>query len=552
MKYKRGRFGRFASIRWRLTLWYVAILAAVLAVFGGIVYASQAQSLRAQQDDALRRQAQGLAAAYDPRTNQFALAAGPQDQLGSPAAKAPPASAATPTLTAAEVAKLEALKRAGSLATPAPAEKQAPAPPPSLDAADVVLLVGPDGEILQWLGPIDGADVKKILGTQVLDGAPRAGDTFFSTALSGQPYQFYTTRVLFKGAEFGTLVLGRPDLQGGQLRRLLFALLVAAPATLLVAAGGGYWLAARAMRPVRAITGAAREIGATDLGRRLNLPNRDELGELAATFDQMLDRLDAAFRRQRQFTSDASHELRTPLTIVQLEVERALAGPLPPAEQARALATIQAENAYMARLVDDLLTLARADAGRATLRREPLDLADLALGVVERLAPLARERGLRLDVAAPPEILVRGDRLYLERLLVNVVENAIKYTAGHGAWVRVAAGICGAGPAARGWVRVTDDGPGIPTEHLPHLGERFYRVDQARARDAGGPGGSGLGLAIARWVAAAHGGDLRITSDTGRGATCELHLPLNARDGTAEAQRHRGRGERTKKVRSTK
>ncbi|HEX5503455.1 MAG TPA: HAMP domain-containing sensor histidine kinase, partial [Thermomicrobiales bacterium] len=481
-KYERSRFARFASIRWRLTLWYVAILAVVLAVFGGIVYAAQVQSLRAQQDDDLRRQAQGLAAAYDPGTNRFDLAAGPANQLGTPTGKPFPQDAgATPTLNAVQVAKLDAEKRAGSLGTPAPAEQQAPpAKSPSLDATDIVILVGPGDELLQLLGPIEGPDVKKILGMQALGGAPRAGDSFFAMALSGQPYRFYTTRVLIKGAQFGTLVLGQPDQQAGQLRRLVLALLLAAPATLLVAAGGGYWLAARAMRPVRAITGAAREIGATDLGRRLNLPNRDELGELAATFDQMLDRLDAAFRRQRQFTSDASHELRTPLTIVQLEVERALAAPLPPAEQARALTAIRAENAYMARLVDDLLTLARADAGRATLRRAPLDLGDLALGVVARLAPLACERGLRLEVGALPEIPVCGDRLYLERLLLNVVENAIKYTVGHGAWVRVEAGACGVGPAARGWVRVADSGPGIPAEHLPHLGERFYRVDQAR------------------------------------------------------------------------
>src|SRR5439155_23016973 len=140
--------------------------------------------------------------------------------------------------------------------------------------------------------------------------------------------------------------------------------LLAAPGTLLVAAAGGYWLAARAMRPVQVIARTAREIGETDLSRRLKLPGRDELGQLAATFDRMLDRLEAAFTRQRQFTADASHELRTPLSIVDLEATRALGHDLTPQEYQQTITTIQQENRHMTRLVNDLLMLARADAGQ--------------------------------------------------------------------------------------------------------------------------------------------------------------------------------------------
>jgi signal transduction histidine kinase len=169
------------------------------------------------------------------------------------------------------------------------------------------------------------------------------------------------------------------------------------------------------MRPVRTITHIAREISESDLNRRLNLKSRDELGELAATFDQMLDRLQMAFDRQRQFTADASHELRTPLTIVNLEVNRALARPYTPRDYERALSIIGAENDYMSRLVNDLLILARADAGQPMLKQEELDWGDLTWEVVERLSPLARRRGLELVTDDLPELTLCGDRLYLTR-----------------------------------------------------------------------------------------------------------------------------------------
>lgn len=330
------------------------------------------------------------------------------------------------------------------------------------------------------------------------------------------------------GSIDATLIVGHPSDEARQLRQLLLALLLAAPATLLLAALGGYWLAARAMRPVRLIGRAAEAIGATDLSRRLRLPHRDELGELAASLDRMLDRLEGAFARQRQFTADASHELRTPLTIVALEADYALAAPRAPEEYARALTAIRVEAAAMARLVNELLILARADAGQLALAREPLDLSDLALIAVERLAPLARGRGVVLAAGDLPELSISGDRAYLLQMLANLVENAIKYTAGHGRRVCVSTGAQG---IAHAWVRVADDGPGIAPEHLPHLFERFYRADPSRARspDEGNagcaPGGSGLGLAIVRWVARAHGGDVLVRSAAGQGTTVEVCLP---------------------------
>jgi signal transduction histidine kinase len=305
-----------------------------------------------------------------------------------------------------------------------------------------------------------------------------------------------------------------------------------------VAALGGYWLATRALRPVRLITRAAEEIEETDLSRRLDVKSSDELGALAATFDRMLARLEAAFARQRQFTGDASHELRTPLSIVAAEAERALAAPRAPEEYRRALEVIQSENAYMGRLVGQLLTLARADAGQLGLRDEQLDLSDVALEVVERLAPLAHERGVVLRMGALPELCVRGDRTALSMALGNLVENAIKY-AGHGeqpegGYVRVETGATDRGGEQRvAWARVEDDGPGIAAEHMPHLFERFYRVDAARTRvdtksgaSESAADGSGLGLAIAHEIAVAHCGTIGVRSMPGGGTAFTLELPI--------------------------
>jgi signal transduction histidine kinase len=234
--------------------------------------------------------------------------------------------------------------------------------------------------------------------------------------------------------------------------------------------------------------------------------------------------LQAAFERQRQFTADASHELRTPLTIIGLETDRALVGERSVPEYQRTLEVIQDENAHMTRLVNDLLVLARLESGQAHLKQEPVDLSDTALDVVERLSRLAGVKGIHLEAGELPCSPVTGDPDYLGQMISNLVGNAIKYAPAGSGMVQVETGV----RAGQAWVRVIDNGPGIPPEDLPHLFERFYRSDKTRGRsgEQGDPGGSGLGLAIVRWVAVAHGGEVKVESVMGSGATFEATLPL--------------------------
>jgi signal transduction histidine kinase len=300
---------------------------------------------------------------------------------------------------------------------------------------------------------------------------------------------------------------------------------------LLLSAMGGFWLAGRAMRPVQAITATAQRIEASDLSRRLALKRRDELGELADTFDHMLDRLESAFTRQRQFTADASHELRTPLTIIELKSSRLLDQDDLTDRQRADLTVIQQERQHMTHLVDDLLFLARADAGHAQARHELVHLDELILEVVERFAPLAQERCLRVEVSDLPDLTVFGDRLYLLRMLGNLVENALKYSGPDGTCVRLDLAPCEQDNTQWARLTVSDDGPGIPAKHLPHVFERFYRADISRTHtdaasaDTSERAGSGLGLAIARWIAQAHGGDITLESGVDNGTVCTVMLP---------------------------
>ena len=497
---RRGNFTRqrlvqfFQSIRFKLVLWFVLILGVVLVLFSGFVYWRQTQDTRSI---AMGRLNFTLERILGPAYERESINEQPLQF--------------SPTITSS------------------PSDQSN-----NLQETDVIAIQAVSGEILQSTGILAAEQIQQLnLPLAGWNGVEQA--TIAQTGvIENNRYLFIKPAILQNGQVTAYLLVGVPLDANNQLGRLLVSLVIGNVLTLAIALSGGFWLADRAMRPVHTITQAARQISVTDLQKRLHLPGKDELSELANTFDDMLDRLQAAFERQRQFTADASHELRTPLTIIDLETNRMLSSRRSVDEYERVLSTIQSENKFMIRLVNNLLALARMDAGQVKIKSDALDLSDLALEVFERMQPLAEIQGVALTVNDLPEILILGDRSTLIQMLTNLVENAIKYsTSVTNPQVNISVGRQeGAGhPSA--WVRVSDNGIGIAAEHLPHIFNRFYQVDVARNRVAGmesdasgqDSSGTGLGLAIAQWIVQAHHGEIRVESVIGHGSTFEVILP---------------------------
>jgi heavy metal sensor kinase len=440
------------SVRVRVTLWYLGILLAVLVIFGVVVYVGLGSRLRDEMDHAL-------------------------------------------DLVAAQV--VDVGSRGG-------AELDADALPPGYRASlhaptGQVLGTGPRGEGLPW-------------DTDARRAVTERRENRRSISLQGQPWRVTARPVLVQGRVTAVFQVARSEesiaAALAQLRVLLMALM---PLALVLAGAVGWFLAGRALGPIDRITRTAAAIGAEDLVRRLpqsvgDAP--DEVGRLAATFNRMLDRLEGAFKRQRQFTADASHELRTPLTLLLTQLDVALARPRSSEEYQRALCAMREDVVRVQRLVNALLTLARADSSQNNLDRKRLDLGDMAEQITEAMQGLAVERHVSLVAETRPGITVLGDETRLTQLIVNLVENGLMHTAAGGR-VTVSVAVEPDGEAAL--LSVRDTGVGIAPEHLPHLFERFYRVDHSRSSS----GGVGLGLAISRWIADAHGGRIEVESQVG-------------------------------------
>ncbi|NOH01208.1 MAG: heavy metal sensor histidine kinase [Chloroflexi bacterium] len=295
-------------------------------------------------------------------------------------------------------------------------------------------------------------------------------------------------------------------------------LLLGIPLLLLLAGAGGYFLANRALSPVEQITNAAQSINLQDLSRRIHYQGAmDEVGRLARTFDQMLARLQDSFERERRFTSDAAHELRTPLTVLKGQIEVTLNRARSSAEYEDKLRELLEQVERLIRLSNALLFLSRSDQNRVDLKPADVNLTGLLGVLIEQFQPIADKKNLRISTHLADELSVRGDNDLLIRLFMNLLENAVRYTPADGE-VQVSAG----GEAGRVRVEVHNSGEGISSEHLPHLFERFYRVDEARSSRSGG---SGLGLAIAYEIVRLHGGEIAAHSEPGRGVTFTVYLP---------------------------
>jgi heavy metal sensor kinase len=457
-------WGHLRTIRVRLTLWYVALLAVTLLAFGVFLYFNLSRNLHDEADQSLALDARRLIATLDIEDGRPRLIEGPESlRPGTIAALYDPTGR-----------RLLADQRSLS--------------PPTMSRA--LLRAAQGQQTLTTVGSPDGARWRALTGPVVEDNRRVA--------------------VLL-------VARNQRDVEA-VLAKLLALMAIAVPVTLLIAVAGGFFLAGRALNPIDRITRTAARIGAEDLSGRLDLAESDELGRLAATFDQMLDRLEAAFQRQRQFTADASHELRTPLAMIVSQIDLALQQPRAAAEYRSALESLREDATRLSRLTSELLNLARADAGRQTLDREPLNLRTIIEEVLESMQPLAHAVGVTLARRMRTDLMLAGDQTRLTQLLVNLVDNALENTP-RGGSVTVEAESQG----RRAVVSVRDTGVGIAPDHLPHIFERFYRAETARSRAAGGVG---LGLAICRWIVEAHGGDIEVTSRVGHGTTVTVHLPV--------------------------
>lgn len=342
----------------------------------------------------------------------------------------------------------------------------------------------------------------------------------FSTVASAEAPRYRIVSRRAKGPEGPLTVQVARSLTAydHELAELLTTFLVVGPLTLAAVIGGGYFLARRALAPVDAMTASANRIDARRLGHRIDAPaTQDELGRLAATLNGMLDRLQRSFQEMQRFTADASHELRTPLSIIRTEAELALAKPLGDDEKQELLGNILEECQRLTWITDQLLALCREDTGMAPANREQVDLAGLANQVAETMRPIAEGKQQSLVCAAREPAIVTGDPVRLRHVIYNLVDNGLKYSPAGG---RIELSVRPNGRYVQ--LVVADNGMGIPIEHLPHVFERFYRVDKARSR---AEGGAGLGLSIVESIVTAHGGEVTVQSKPNEGTSFTVVLP---------------------------
>jgi heavy metal sensor kinase len=324
-------------------------------------------------------------------------------------------------------------------------------------------------------------------------------------------------RLSYRGRTFTVLAVEPLDSIAADLSSLRRALVLALPLLLLIAGGGGYWLTRRGLAPLGSMAEQAKRITSQNLDARLEIGQAaEELALLSASFNELLSRLDQSFDSMRRFVQDASHELRTPLAVIRGEADVALSRDRNAAEYRESLATIQQESQRLSRLVDDLLNLARADAGRVQLRVEQLYLNDLLTECCRSVQPLAVARQIELECRCAADVPFRGDEGLLRRMVINLLDNAVRYTPPGG---KVSATLEAQGTDVR--IRIADTGVGIKPEAASRVFERFYRADESRSRQQDG---FGLGLSIVKWIAESHHGAVELISEPGHGSTFTVHF----------------------------
>jgi heavy metal sensor kinase len=518
---------RWSTVRLRMTLWNVAVLALILGVLGGVVrYTVQAdlfatvdrtlaERAHAERDHAERDQPVIVGSPFRPRiiprdpAGKPGRAPGKEPEEGPAGGRSawgggsPAASRSSWPDLAVPASPGEPVTAEGSLIG---SRSVLPPLEPRVIPRDPA--GGPGGKPQER--PWDRHSYVRSLN----------GRTVYSTVQdrSSRPLMRVLSMPIERQGKVDSVLQLAYPLEGvlREIDSLTSTLLALVPFGLLAAGLGGAFLTGHALRPVREIAATASRLGASDLSERLPVSGHDEFSELSSSFNAMLARLEEAFDRQRRFTADASHELRTPLSIIKANTGLALEHPWPENRYREFLAAIDAAAGRQSRIVEELLFLARSDAGRLARDVGPVCLIEALEEAAEAVSRPDRPC-IRLE-PIDPALMAPGSGSELTRLFTNLLENAARHTPPEGT-ITASAMV----DATTVTVTVTDTGEGIAPEHLPHLGERFYRVDAARSA---GTGGAGLGLAICRSITEAHGGRMTIESKLGEGTTVRIQLLL--------------------------
>jgi heavy metal sensor kinase len=455
------------SVRVRLTLWYVGVMLLVLGVYAGAVYTVVRDNSSQRLDDHLK---ENFDWAYDMLAQRPDGSIAPYDETGE-----------------GDSPWLQVYSLDGQLLYPTPEAKRNPIP------ASDQLARNPDERIVTVPN-----EKPPFVTYRVMSGRAKIG----------------SRPVVVQVAASETSILQ-------DQHQLLYILLLGLPAAVALAGIGGYGLARRALAPVDRMAERARSINAERLNARLPVDNPDdELGRLATVFNETFARLESSFERMRHFTADASHELRTPLTAMRSVGEVGLRSRRDEAGYREIIGSMLEEVDRLALLVDRLLMLSRADTGEAKLSVDVVDLPALAQEIAEQLGVLAEEKNQSIQLRCDDVPRWMGDRVVLRQALLNLVDNAIKYTPNGGTIeIRVAQA------ADSTVIDVSDTGPGIPAELQSRIFDRFYRVDKARSRENGG---TGLGLAIAKWAVEVNGGHLTLEPANSSGSCFRITLPQTA------------------------
>ena len=467
---------RIHSLRARLTVFYVSALAVALLAVGGLIYALLAQALYSRIDDNLHALLQITA---NSLRNDLE-----EGQDVADAARS----------TAAELSSRE----------------------------QMLAIYDPAGNLLAE----EGRDSDLIVTLPDLPTIP-ADDAVLVTAIEQRDgddrHRLAIRRIELPAFKVHYIVVAGSSLErtDDELEELRHILLYVVPIALALAAVGGWFLAHRGLSPVAAMAERAQRIGAEDLSARLPVMNPgDELGRLAEIFNALLGRLESSLTQQRQFMADASHELRTPVTTTRTAANIALQRPHRDEQDYReSLEIIEQQTTRLSRIVDDMFTLARADAGNYPVRHDAMYLDELADEVVRAARIVAGGRRVRIELATVSPAPFAGDEELIRRLIGNLVDNAVRHTE-DGTTVRVEI----TRQDSTFTIVVSDQGPGIPAESQRHIFERFYRADSARTRSEG-HGGAGLGLALVRWIAEVHEGRVELTRASSAGSTFTVVLP---------------------------